>query len=153
MMREATLDELPGWLRDMHALWDAKRGARLYPARPDFVFEEFMPWLGRLHLVEVLDGDFRFAVFGSWTAELIKREYTGLKLSEIQEPLARIWEAGYRDVVARRAPVFVHHPKSRYNPRDPEVSWWRAILPMGTEDRLTHLLVGFQVIALDGRYL
>ena len=153
MTREADLAELPAWLRDLHALWDLKRGARPYPARADFVFEEFMPWLGRLHLVEILDGDFRFAVFGSGTADLIRREYTGRKLSEIEEPLARIWEAGYRDAAERRAPVFAHHPKAQYSAAELVVSWWRAILPLGTDDDLTHLLVGFQVIAPDGRYL
>jgi hypothetical protein len=154
MMREASPDELPQWLRDLHALWVAKKGGREFPPRPAFRVEDFMPWIGRLHLVEVLpDGDFRFAIYGASTNMQMRREYSGLKLSEIAEPVARLWEAGYRDAVARRRPLFLHHPLAQYAERDAKTQMWRAILPMAEGGEITHLLVGFQVIAEDGRYL
>lgn len=153
-MREAKLDELPQWLRDLYALWVARKGARDFPMRGDFVVEDFMPWIGRLHLVEVLPGgDFRFIIYGASTNVAMRREYSGLKLSQIAEPVARLWETGYRDAVARRRPLFLHHPLALYAERDAKTEMWRAILPMAENGEITHLLVGFQVIAEDGRYL
>ncbi|MCA0449122.1 MAG: hypothetical protein LCH62_05055 [Proteobacteria bacterium] len=153
-MREVTLDELPQWLRDLHAMWAAKKDALVFPPRASFVVEDFMPWIGRLHLVEVLpDDDFRFVIYGASTNVSRRRDYSGLKLSEIADPLARIWEQGYRNAVAARTPQFFHHPIDVYAPREERVSWWRAILPLGDGGKVTHLLVGFQVIAEDGRYL
>lgn len=153
-MREVQLDEMPLWLRDLHAMWVAKKGAAAFPPRAAFVVEDFMPWIGRLHLVEVLpDGDFRFAIYGASTNVPLRREYSGLKLSEIVEPIARIWEAGYRDATARRRPLFLHHPLAQYAERDGKTEIWRTILPMAGDGEITHLLVGFQVIAEDGRYL
>jgi hypothetical protein len=111
MMREAVLDELPQWQRDLHALWVAKKGEREFPPRAAFKVEKFIPWIGRLHLIEVLDGggDFRFVIYGASTNVAMRREYSGLKLSEIAEPIAWVWEAGYRDAVAHRRPLFLHH--------------------------------------------
>jgi hypothetical protein len=153
MMRNVALAELPTWLRELHAIWDAKRTDRPYPARTDFRFEEMWGWMGRMHLIEILDGDFRFSVFGTRPASLIDHEYTGKKISEIRDPIARIWEAGYRQAVAGRVPVFGHHPPGLYGTEQLEVSWWRAILPIGAGDRLTHLLVGIQIVDSQGRYL
>jgi len=153
-MREVSLNELPQWLRDLHALWVAKKGAAEFPPRAAFVIEDFMPWIGRLHLVEVLpDGDFCFTIYGASTDVSRRRDYSGVKLSEIADPLARIWEQGYRGAVTARAPQFFHHPIDRYVEADGPAQWWRAILPMGNGGNVTHLLVGFQVIAEDGRYL
>ena len=153
-MRDVALDELPQWLRDLHALWAAKKGAAAFPPRAAFKVEDFMPWIGRLHLIEVLPGgDFRFVIYGASTNVAMRREYSGLKLSEIAEPVARVWEAGYRDAVAKRRPLFLHHPLAQYAERDGKTETWRAILPMGESGEITHLLVGFQVIAEDGRYL
>ncbi|MCM0019316.1 MAG: PAS domain-containing protein [Tagaea sp.] len=152
-MRDAELAELPETLRDLHAMWNAKRGARAFPARAEFAVDDVKPWLGRLHLVEILDGDFRFAVFGTIIADLLQREYNGLRLSEIADPIARTWEAGYRAAADRRAPVFGFHEPNLYSEREIHVSWWRAILPVGQAGRLTHLLVGIQVVDAKGRYL
>jgi hypothetical protein len=153
-MREVELDELPQWLRDLYALWVAKKDSREFPARADFVVEDFMPWIGRLHLIEVLPGgDFRFIIYGASTNVAMRREYSGLKLSEIAEPVARVWETGYRDAIARRRPLFLHHPLAKYAERDDKTQLWRAVLPMAEGGEITHLLVGFQVIAEDGRYL
>jgi hypothetical protein len=44
-------------------------------------------------------------------------------------------------------------PLAQYAERDAKTEIWRTILPMAVEDKITHLLVGFQVIAEDGRYL
>ncbi len=153
-MREVQLAEMPIWLRDLHALWVAKRGARAFPPRNAFILEDFMPWIGRLHLIEVLPGgDFRFAIYGASTNVPMRREYTGLKLSDIAEPIARLWEAGYRDAVARRRPLLLHHPLADYAERDGKTEIWRVVLPMTEGGEISHLLVGFQVIAEDGRYL
>jgi len=153
MIAEIEEAELPSHMRDLVALWRAKAGARHWPARRDLLFEELVPWLGRLHLVEVLDGDFRFAVFGTATMGVMRREYTGMRLSEIADPLARVWERGYADAVTRRMPLFFHHPLDVYGEMREHVGWWRVILPLGTGATVEQLLVLIQVYRPDGAFV
>ena len=153
MILEVCEAELPAHMRDLVALWRAKAAGRKWPARRELLFEELVPWLGRLHLVEVLDGDFRFAVFGTATMGVMRREYTGLRLSEIADPLARVWERGYLDAVRRRQALFFHHPLDTYGEMREHVGWWRAILPLGTGDTIEQLLVLIQVYRPDGGFV
>jgi hypothetical protein len=52
---------------DLYSLWNAKRGTRRMPHRADFPTTDLRPWLGEMHLLEVLeDGrDFRYLVYGT----------------------------------------------------------------------------------------
>ena len=122
-------------------LWDQKRGDRAVPARYDFTFEELRPWLGELHLLEVLPDDFRFKVFATGTAERVKREYTGRLISEAEpRELAREAMAAYRQAVNARAPHF--SDRSNIHIEGRAFSWHRLILPLGVDgSTVDHLFV------------
>ncbi len=152
MNEEIAEGDLPAHMHALVDLWQTKTAGRKWPNRRELLFEELVPWMGRLHLVDVLDGDFRFAIFGTATMGVMRREYTGMKLSEIADPLARIWEASYRAAVDRREPLFFHHPLGHYGETNEHVGWWRVILPLGTEDRVENLLVLIQIYRPDGAF-
>jgi hypothetical protein len=122
-------------------LWDGKRAGRTVPARYDFAFEELRPWLGALHLLEVLPGDFRFKVFATGTAERVKREYTGRLMSEAEpKELTREAMAAYRQAVDTRAPLFTDRSNVHIEGR--AFSWRRLILPLGVNgETVDHLFV------------
>ncbi len=101
------LSSLPARLRDFHALWERKRGSRAFPARQDFPFEELVPWLGELHLIEVLPDDFRFKVFAGKSTARLGQEATGRLLSEFTPR----WSAGA--ACFRRAPTSPSTTSSR----------------------------------------
>jgi len=122
-------------------LWNSKRAGRTLPARPDFAFEELRPWLGELHLLEVLPADFRFKVFATGTAERVKREFTGRLMSEA-EPKELIREAmvAYRRAVESRAPSFADRSNVQIEGR--VFSWHRLILPLAADgEAVDHLFV------------
>jgi hypothetical protein len=132
---------LPPRLRQFHDLWEKKRGDGVIPARPDFAFEELRPWLGELHLLEVLPDDFRFKVYATGTAERVKREFTGFLMSQVTPvELAREAAAEYRRVVESRVPVFTD--RSQIMAEGRIFSWQRLIVPLGL-DRKTpdHIFV------------
>lgn len=78
--------------KDKHAdllrLWSSKRKGRNAPLRNDFRVEELKPWLGRLILLDVLQGalpdgcDFKFRLMGSSIAQEIGADLTGRTVSE-----------------------------------------------------------------------
>jgi hypothetical protein len=136
------LDEIAPVLAPLLHLWRTKRADRVLPARADFVFEDFVPWLGFLHLIEVEPADFLFRIFGTRAAERLGRDFTGRRLSETAAAspvLAEKAFAGYRAAIAARAPLFRSTAKTTY--RSQTYSWSRLILPMGEGARVTHLLV------------
>ena len=122
-------------------LWERKRVGRLMPTRQDFAFEELRPWLGELHLLEVLPGDFRFKVFATGTAERVKREFTGRLMSEA-EPKELIREAmtAYRHTVESRTPSFADRSNIEIDGRI--FSWHRLVLPLSADGQaVDHLFV------------
>jgi hypothetical protein len=134
------LSSLPSRLRDFHALWDGKRAGRAFPARQDFAFEELGPWLGELHLIEVLPDDFRFKVFAGKSAARLGREATGRLLSEFEPRwMAEDAAKDYRQVVAGRAPLYADRTRREMDGR--VYSWRRLILPLGPDEAIDHLFV------------
>ncbi len=75
---------LPRARQELLALWHLKRGTRILPARQDVAFEELGPWLGQLHLIEVLDDDFLVKVFAGRSASRMGIELTGKRLSQVE---------------------------------------------------------------------
>ncbi len=123
---------LPPRLRLFYELWNRKRGTRTIPARADFPFEELRPWLGELHLLEALPGDFRFQVYATGSAERVRREYTGFLMSQVEpQELAREAVAAYRKAVETRQPSFTDRSDIMIEGR--LYSWKRLIAPLGDD--------------------
>lgn len=131
-------------LRFLLAHWQglAEPGALPLYSRIDAI--ALKPALGYIMLLDVLDDgwDYRYRVYGSEIARLARRDYTGLRTSELNvgAVVPMFYIAGYRAVSRRRIPLYTR------NQTPPEVSthsWSRLILPLvDAEDRIVRFLVG-----------
>jgi hypothetical protein len=123
-----------------YTLWQHKRGTRVMPSRGDFPFNEITPWVGRLHLVEVLPEDFRFKVFAGRSSTRLGDEWTGRLLSEVVPRwMAEDAAADYRRCVEICEPVYADRTRREAEGR--MYSWRRLILPVGEGRTVDHLFV------------
>src|SRR5262249_10216381 len=62
-----------------YALWRAKCRGDALPARADFTVDDLRPFIGRIAILDVIDGgqDFRFRLYGTQIAEEYQGEMTG----------------------------------------------------------------------------
>lgn len=72
-------------LRDAFAYWRDKRLGRLMPARADIEPTEIPALLPFVMLIDVLAAplDFRYRLIGTEARSILRRDYTGLRFSEI----------------------------------------------------------------------
>ncbi len=96
-------------LAGLHAYWDRKRAGRRMPPWHGFDAVEMAPWLGRLNVVDVerCNGAdvFRYRIFGTEIAVMLDRELTGRTVGDGDAGAGAPMLEGYREVVARRAPI------------------------------------------------
>lgn len=122
-------------------LWRDRRGRRPIPLRSDIDVLDLWPWLGYLHLLEVLeDGrDLRYRVHGTMIASRIGVEMTGKRLSEQAEENRKIsWEI-YRPCLRSSKP-YLEVRNENFWMRVP--GFRRLVLPLATEiQAISHLLV------------
>lgn len=142
-MTARDLSLLPPDLKTFLELWESKRQGRLMPRRSDFTVEEFTPWLGRLHLVRVEgenDGDGRYIVFATRSAERYGREMTGKLLSQFEpaEMADRALEDHYR-ILRERGPTY-SEINNTFGPL--LMHWSRLALPLSDDgQRIDRYLV------------
>jgi hypothetical protein len=115
-------------------LWQAKRRDGLLPARRDFAFEDFRPWLGWLTLLEVRDSgeDFFFTLHGTAAVDRYRIDMTGKKTSELPAHWSKTIVQGYRDIVRVRQPALSRH---RLKDSQFEYCWLRLLLPCADDGR------------------
>jgi hypothetical protein len=96
-------------LRQLCALWEAKRGPRPMPARADFDVLELKDWLGNLMLIEVLEDsrEFRYRVYGSILASFYGYDLTGKTTEAVRTGIRETVRAEYRRACSERRPVVV----------------------------------------------
>ena len=139
---ELPLAEAPPSLLRLAEIWNEKRGPTPLPPRALFSFDDIVPWLGYLHLLELVEDDFHFRIFGSAVAAWLGHDYTGRRLSDVLSTVPDVGtkaEAGYRKAIATLAPVYLHTEMARH--RGAEFGWSRLLLPLGDGDRVTHLMI------------
>jgi hypothetical protein len=139
---ELPLAEAPPSLLRLAEIWHEKRGAEPLPPRDLFRFEDVVPWLGYLHLLELVEDDFHFRIFGSAVAAWLGHDYTGRRLSDVLSTVPDVGTkaaAGYRKAIAAAAPVYLHTEMARH--RGADFGWSRLLLPLGEGDRVTHLMI------------
>jgi len=126
--------------RDLHALWETKRGDRSAPSRHAFDVLELRPWLGFICLVDVLaqGGDFRYRIFGTRIANVIGRELTGRYLSQVEPGLREGLLPGYLAVSQSWAPA-TFSPALRDAWRTIRLS--ELVLPLSTDGRSVDMLL------------
>ncbi|SMF33101.1 PAS domain-containing protein [Tistlia consotensis] len=96
---------------ELHAYWRSLCRDGLLPARRDVEPTDIKALLPNILLMDIEQDPLRvrYRLVGTAIAELSRRDITGLYLDEIRfdEPRERsIFEAGYRLLLATRAPVF-----------------------------------------------
>lgn len=138
-------------IRAFAELWLSKTLGDRLPARADLTIEELQPWLGRLLIMDVLDGgdDFRYRLVGTLIADANDRDLTGKCVSECQYD-------GHRDHVLAsfRAPIETRGPVFR-NGRmvwNPEKGWRRyesIHCPLATNGSDVDMTIGLHVYFQD----
>jgi hypothetical protein len=93
-------------LREAYAYWDGLRGGRAMPSRGDIDPIDMRGFLAFVMLIDVLDPlDFRYRLIGTEARNILHRNYTGLRFSELpgKGPGSIVW-ATCEQVVRSRAP-------------------------------------------------
>jgi hypothetical protein len=113
-------------------LWRSKcRDGRL-PARRDFAFEEFRPWLGMVTLLEAVDGgaDLWITLHGTANAERFRIDATGMRVSELPAPWRDAVLPGIAAIRATRAPFLSRHHwiSDRF-----DYAWERLLAPLASD--------------------
>lgn len=127
-------------LQGLLELWSARRAGRRVPRRPDLPFEDLKPWLGRIMLVEPVEGggDFRYRLFGTEVARELGRDLTGHSIRTFGDALGDVFVEVSREAFRDAQPIYLH-----YDP--PESMSFRRrsvlVLPLGEGDVVTMLLV------------
>jgi len=125
------LDRVSAVHEPLAALWQSRRGGRTMPARRDFDTVELRPWIGGLHLVEVLPGgDYRWRVYAGKVGEVYGREWTGKKFSEVPHRNRSLLFGWFDDCLAARCPM---EHTSRYDNEGRHIHWTRLFLPLADD--------------------
>lgn len=131
-------------LAGLHDYWDRKRAGCRMPPWHKFDAVEMKPWLGRLNVVDVerrgCADAFRYRIFGTEIAEILGRELTGRYVGDGDAGAGALMLEGYREVVARRAPIL-----RRQDPVDGTrmLQHVRLMLPISEDGRqVNKVLVG-----------
>ncbi len=96
--RTKWLENIPEHHQKLLEFWEVLKPRDGLPKRRDFDVPDLLPWLGNLHLVEIYDDDARYLVYGSNIARIHRREWTGKKFSELNDPKKDRLLAYYMDV-------------------------------------------------------
>jgi len=137
--------DLPaGPLQFLIGFWRRHRAGHALPCVDIVDPLALRPALGYIMLLDVLDDgwDYRYRLYGSQIAQRFGRDLTGRRTSDISRTAytGNFYLAGYRAVLARRAPLFSVSSSPGYVAA---VDWWRLALPLiGPDGAITRLLVG-----------
>lgn len=124
------------------ALWDSKRRGGKLPARGDFSVDDLKPFMGRVALLDVVDGgrDFRFRLYGTHIVDEYKNEMTGKLASEFRpdfrEPVLR----GYKTAYETRRP---HADTVDIDAPDMHYVWDRIVVPLAADGKTVDMLMVF----------
>jgi hypothetical protein len=117
-----------------------KRRGGLIPARIDFSMEDLRPLMGRLAILDVIDGgeDFRFRLYGSNIANAYRGEMTGKSVRDYRPHFYAKIAPGYRDCVARRMPVY---DELEVDDQMMLYRWERLVLPLAADGTTVNMLL------------
>lgn len=119
--------------------WNARRVGRTMPERSDISPEDLFPWIGYLHLLEPVDGgrDFRYAVFTTRTLLGRDRDLNGKYVSSWGDERVGYAMRLYGAVMEHARPIYSALPERH---KDDWVVYSRLCLPLGSRDKITHIL-------------
>lgn len=128
-------------LKKFEELWRAKRGNRVMPQRCEFDFREFMPWMGRIRIIQVAPEAPRFKVVldGAEIVNTAGIDLTGKYLDVVYGANnLKFLLDGYHKALSTCEPVYEDlHPNGSIVNFGEIV---RLLLPCGVDDRVEHIL-------------
>lgn len=124
----------------LYRQWRAKQREGRLPARADFSLDELRPLMGRLAILDVVDGgaDFRFRLYGSRIAAAYRGEMTGKSIREYRSHFYAKIAPGYREVVATRTP---RYDEMQVDDEMMLYRWERLVLPLATDGATVDMLL------------
>lgn len=135
----------------LYLLWSERCRGRRMPCRSDIETPKLGPWLGRIHLLEVIDGghDFKYLVFGTQIGQHFDLEMTGRFVSDWHEPIRSAGFATYRRIVQERRPYLIRQNEPA---KGRMLCNHRLILPFSQDgEAVDHILTHMHVLAgVDG---
>jgi len=119
-------------LLDFYALWRGKCSGGRLPARTDFTLEDLRPYIGRIAILDVIDGgrDFRFRLYGTQIAEEYKGEMTGKSVTAFRANFFAAIVPGYRRAVETRQP---HYDAPEIDDALMLYKWERLVVPLASD--------------------
>jgi hypothetical protein len=126
--------------QEFYGLWNAKRGARRMPGRADLSPNEMRPWLGQMHLIEVINQgeDFRYLVFGTDIARYYDVEMTRRLISEWPADMRDAAMMTYLRVIGDACPYLVRQNEMAQGRLH---SNHRLVLPLSNDGRSVHHII------------
>lgn len=128
---------------ELYNLWNAKRGSRHMPSRTDFAPADLRPWLGDMHLLEVIDGgrDYLYLVYGTSIGRHHDVEMTRRHVSDWPDDMRARAMRTYSKVTRELCPYLVRQNEA---PSGRVRSNHRLLLPLSRDGKtvdhiLTHL--------------
>ena len=122
---------------------DALAGTQPLPRRRDLRPAQMTWILGRLYLIDVLDGggDYSFRLFGIFWEKMYGTDLTGNRLSAIEGAgQLTVLRSDYDAVVAARAPAL--HPGRLVWPNQKSIKYERLLVPFSDDgERVSLILV------------
>ena len=120
-------------------------GDRLMPHRSEFSASRFRWMVGRMYLIDVLDGggDYRLRLWGDFLQVVYGLAVTGQRLSELelegQRPSTALRQH-YNVIVASKAPLF--QPGAAVWPNGACIQYQRLMLPFADDEGRVSLILG-----------
>jgi hypothetical protein len=128
---------------ELFQLWLRKRGTRPMPDKSELTAPELRPWLGAIHLIEVIERgrDFRYLIFGTDIARMYDVEMTRRLVSEWPDAMRDAAFMTYQRVARDACPYLVRQNEIA---NDRLFSFHRVVLPFSADGKhvdhiLTHL--------------
>lgn len=127
-----------GHLVPLLRLWCRRCGSAAAPARGDLPAEDLVAWLGHLAVLEKVDADFRFRLFGSLLTVSWQEDLTGQSLADLPEPLAGLLGSVCQQCCTVAQPVLVQYSAPQRFGGRPRRD---LLLPMVAGDGITQLMM------------
>jgi hypothetical protein len=127
-------------LRAFRDLWESKRRGGRLPARTDFDIDDFKPFLGRVAMLDVVDGgrDFRFRLYGTVILDQYKREMTGKLASEFRPDFIVPIMKGYKAAHDTKRP---HVDRIDIDAPDMHYVWDRIVVPLASDGATVDIIL------------
>ena len=123
--------------------YEALTGDRLMPHRSEFSASRFRWMVGRMYLIDVLDGgaDFRVRLWGDFLQVVYGVDQTGVQISAMKDQrLGGVLQRHYGNIVSSKTPQFL--PGAAVWPNGACIQYQRMLLPFADDAGEVSLILG-----------